>query len=70
MLHSAIQWPKGDTVEDLLKGIENFIWKFLSTADVYLVFDRYKEFSIKSNTRAERLGKFQRTYNLAIPTAG
>ena len=64
----AIHWPKGGTVQELLKGIRNYIWKFLSAADVYLVFDRYKEFSIKSDTRAERLGKLRRTYNLAIPS--
>ena len=66
MLHSAVHWPKGGTVEDLLKGVANYVGKLLSTADVFLIFDRYKEYSIKSNTRAERLGKLRRTYNLAI----
>ena len=56
MLHSAIYWSKGGKVEDLLKGVANYISKSLSDADVYLVFHRYRECRIKSDTRMERLG--------------
>ena len=59
MLHSAIYWLKGGKVGDLLKRIANYISKFLCDADVYLVFSRYVEYSIKSDTRLERLGQLQ-----------
>ena len=32
--------------------------------NVYLVFDRYRECSIKSDTRMERLGEFRRAHHL------
>ena len=47
MLHSAIHWPKGGKVEDLLAGLRSYISKKLLKSDVYRIFDRYKEFSIK-----------------------
>ena len=56
MLHSAIHWPKGGKVEDLLAGLRSYISKKLLKSDVYLIFDRYKEFSIKSDTRQKKVG--------------
>ena len=53
MLHSAVHWPKGGKVDDFLAGVRYYISKKLSAADVYLIFDRYREFSIKSDTRHE-----------------
>ena len=66
MLHAAIYWPKGGTVGDLLASIRNYVTKHLTDADVYLVFDRYRADSIKSDTRMERLGQLNRTHNLMI----
>ena len=64
MLHSAIHWPKGGKVDDLLAGVRHYISKKLSTADVYLIFDRYREFSIKSDTRQERLDQYRSFHTL------
>ena len=58
MLHSVIYWPKGGKVSDFLTGVRSYISNKLSKADKYLIFDRYKEFSIKSDTRKERLDQF------------
>ena len=38
--------------------VRSYISNKLTKSDVYLIFDRYKEFSIKSNTRQERLHQF------------
>ena len=65
MLHAAIYWPKGGTVQDLLNGVRNYIQKFLDDVDVYLLFDKYRQFSIKSDTRAERLGRIRRAFTLS-----
>ena len=64
MLHSAIHWPKGGKIEDFLEGIQFYVSSCLENADVYLIFDRYKDFSIKSDTRQERLDQFRRHHIL------
>ena len=64
MLCGAMHWPKGETVADLIDGVENFILKYLHFADVYLIFDRYYNCSIKSNTSAARLKSFTSGQNM------
>ena len=54
MLHGAVHWQKGGAVADLTDGVKNFILTYLYFPDVYLIFDRYHNYSIKSNTRAAR----------------
>ena len=48
MLHSAIYWPKGAEVKKLVEAVSAYIFPFLKESDVYLIFDRYHDFSIKS----------------------
>ena len=62
MLHSAIYWPKGGTVQDLLNGVRKYTENHLRSADVYLLFDKYKQYSIIYDTRAERLGRIRRMF--------
>ena len=57
MLH-IIHWSTGGTVRDLVDGIEHYLQRFSSQSDVYLVFDRYRAGSIKSDTRNARVGAF------------
>ena len=64
MLHGAVDWPKGGKVADLIDGIMNFILKYFHFADVYLIFDRCYNYSIKSNTRTARVKSFARGHNL------
>ena len=64
MLHSAIYWPKNGMVSDLLKGIEKYAYNFLSQGDLYMIFDRYYENSIKSDTRMNRIDGFKRIHHL------
>ena len=69
MLHASIYWPKDGSVEDLAKGVELYVSKFLKHSDVYLIFDRYFEKSIKSDTRLGRIGSFIRSHQLSIETS-
>ena len=48
MLYSAIYWPKGAEVKKLVEAVSAYIFPFLKESDVYLIFDRYHDFSIKS----------------------
>ena len=66
MLHSATHWPKNSLVTNLIDGVKAYIFKLLEQCDIYLIFDRYYEFSIKSNTRNERIGAFKKHYNLSL----
>ena len=64
MLHSAIYWPKDRQVSDLLKSIEKYACNLINLADLYMIFDRYYERSIKSDTRMKRIEGFKRTHHL------
>ena len=49
----VLSWPTyTGTVGDLVNTYREYIEKRLKTYDIYLVFDRYREFSTKSVTRA------------------
>ena len=68
MLHSSIHWPKDGKVEDLVNGVEQYVNKLINTSDVCIIFDRYFEKSIKSDTRRQRVEAFKRTHHLGINT--
>ena len=54
-LHSSIHWPKEGLVEDLVSGIIQYVSKIVTSSDGYVVFDRYFDYSIKSDTRQNEL---------------
>ena len=68
MLHSSIHWPKEGLVEDLVSGIIQYVSKIVASSDGYVVFDRYFDYSIKSDTRQKRIGVFQRLHTLSLET--
>ena len=61
MLH-RLYWPFNGTVKDFLEIAEKFIVPKIRGSNVYLVFDRYNERSLKSDTRDARIGAFHRSY--------
>ena len=61
-------WPTGGTVQDFLNNVRRHIQSHLDSSDVYLLFDRYKEGSIKESTRNYRDQGASRVYSLC-PTA-
>ena len=54
----SVAWPKkGSTIKDFVEAFITLIKTDLRIADVYLIFDRYKEKSIKELLRLLRAGK-------------
>ena len=53
-------------VKHLVDGVEKYIKKFIFDSDVFLIFDRYKADSIKSDSRSARIGSFQRSCQLSL----
>ena len=66
MLHAKIYWPTEGTVNDLIKGVWSYVKGIAEYSTVYLVFDRYKDYSIKSDTRQKRIGQIRRSYTLTL----
>ena len=64
----VVPWPAGGTVQDFLNNVRRHIQSHLDSSDVYLLFDRYKEGSIKESTRNYRDQGASRVYSLR-PTA-
>ena len=60
MLHK-VHWRPNDIVKDLVDGINHYVRMLMLNTDVYLIFDRYKTGSIKSDTRTASVGAFQRS---------
>ena len=49
--------PESGTVQNIIDGFINYVINLLKESDVYVVFDRYYEYRIKSVTRCERAGQ-------------
>ena len=64
----VVTWPTGGTVQDFLNNVRRHIQSYVDSSDVYLLFDRYKEGSIKESTRNYRDHGPSRVYSLR-PTA-
>ena len=62
----VIKWPVRGTVEDFIKNLVLFIEKKLAKQDIYLIFDRYFDFSPKSGTRQARANDISRVYQLSL----
>jgi len=69
---SALLWtincPSEGTVNDFVTNVKNRVKKYLEKTDVYLVFDRYDDFSTKSVARGGRETGVTRTHQLRIET--
>ena len=53
----VIHWPTSGTVTDYARSFTSYVTKLMTDSDVYLVFDRYHNPSIKDVTRKSRMGK-------------
>jgi len=53
----CVHWPCNALVKDFVNNFCTHIIQRTTTADVYLVFDRYFDYSIKSGTRSSRSGQ-------------
>jgi len=53
----TVHWPEKGTVKDYADNFFGYIMTKAAHSDVYLTFDRYYDYSIKSVTRGARAGK-------------
>ena len=58
------QWPVNDVVEDIAENILKYAMNILCPKVVYLMFDRYKKYSIKESTQIQRAKNL--AYQLAL----
>lgn len=69
---SAVLWivhcPSKGTVADFVLNVTEYVLQKLTLSHVYLVFDRYYPYSIKSATRAERGKAAARSHKLTRQT--
>ena len=62
---NLIHWPASSaTVGDFVVKFRNYIEKQLQSYNVYLVFDRYREYSTKSVTKVSRGAQLGRAHQL------
>ena len=64
-MYAGMLRKKYQIINIWLNGVRSYVQRFISEVDVYLLFDKYKKFSIKSDTRAERLGRLRRAFTLS-----
>jgi len=60
----TIHWPADGTVADFIVNVKSRLTSYLTNSDVYLIFDRYHEYSIKSTTRDGRETGVSRKHQL------
>ena len=61
-------WPSKGNVEDLAEIFFQYIRRLLCVQDVYLVFDRYRDFIIKGETRASTAKNMAFWHNFLMKT--
>ena len=64
----CISWPSNGTVQDFIESFWKYILAKLAFSDVYLIFDRYFEYSIKDDTRQNRSHRYNVTHKLRTTT--
>ena len=62
----VIHWPSKGSVADYVENVWLYVQKFLTVSDVYLIFDRYHDYSTKSTTRSSRNQRASRDYQLML----
>ena len=62
----VVPWPADGSVNDYIANFKYVIGKRLRVEDVYLIFDRYYDFSTKSVTRGSRATGVTRVHHLQV----
>ena len=62
----VIHWPTNGKVQDYVDKAVTWTLRKVQESDVYLVFDRYMEYSIKDNTRNTRQKGASRQHRLTL----
>ena len=64
----TVHWPADGSVADFIVNVKKQIASYLTNSDVYLIFDRYHEYRIKSTTRDGRETGITRKHHLLRTT--
>ena len=62
----VVPWPADGSVKDYIANFKYAIGKRLRVEDVYLIFDRYYDYSTKSVTRGSRATGVSRVHHLQV----
>ena len=62
----VVPWPADGSVDDYIANFKYAIGKRLRVEDVYLIFDRYYDYSTKSVTRGSRAAGVSRVHHLQV----
>ena len=65
----VVHWPPGGAVKDFVSNFRGHIERLLQKGDVYLIFDRYEDYSTKGVTRGARVADASRIHQLNLNTA-
>ena len=63
-----VHWPAKGVIADFLENFKGFLLKKLLESDIYLIFNRYREYSTKSVARDTRTCEASRVYPLTENT--
>ena len=61
-----IHWPPSGTIAEYVTGFRKYIVRKLALHDVYLIFDRYQDYSTKGVTRSGRGSAHSRIHQLSL----
>ena len=64
----TIHWPANGTVGDFICNFRTYVGQKLKQGEVYLVFDRYRQYSTKGVTRSGRQSNASKVYQLTHDT--
>ena len=54
-----LHWPKDARINDFVDVFIEYVKKYFEVSSMYLTFDRYRDYSIKEQTRLEGLSSIQ-----------
>ena len=61
-----IHWPLSGTIAEYVTGFRKYVVRKLVLHDVYLIFDRYQDYSTKGVTRSGRGSAHSRIHQLSL----
>ena len=64
----SVHWPKAGNVRNFVNVFKGYVMKFLHKSNVFLIFDRYHDYSIKGVTRQDCVGNARHSHNLPSST--
>ena len=62
----VVHWPAHGTVKDYIDNVVSYVTSKMKAADVYLIFDRYEDYSTKGVTRTARGKEASRRHQLSL----